>query len=169
MALVVQPRIVVNISWRDRDNSTSRSEYNIPSAGIASIAAAFTVAQALIAVLTTLSDAVIDSYSIRYEAFETDPAVLIAPESSEVSRKGNFKYRTAARTTSILQVPSFLNTLVVDGSNTISLLDPLVAAFNLLVLNGPPGVNNGLTTGAGIQLTSLLEAYKTNEKSTKDN
>lgn len=167
MALVEQPYIVVTLSYRDNDNNTARSEYYIPSTNILSLAAATAVAVALIAIIQTLTDAVIEAYSIRFEAFETDGAVLDAPETSEVSRKGRFKFRTVARTTGVLEIPSIDNSLVVDGSNTISPLNPAVAAFIALVLDGPPGVNNGLTTGSGVQYNQFISATKGHDRSSE--
>lgn len=165
MARVLQPYIVVGMTFRDNDNNSARSEYYLPSAGILDLATALAYGDALVTLVDAMTDAVIESSSVRLESFETDPAILDAPETSEVSRKGKFKFKTEARTTAVLEVPSILNSLVVDGSNVISPLDPVVQAFITAVLQGPPGAGNGLTTGSGVQYNQFIGAEKAHRSS----
>jgi len=165
MARVNSTRMYIGLTYRDNDGNTSSNELPVPIGDIVDIAGAFVYANALIALVDGLTDAVIEKSSIRFEALETDPALLDAPEESEVSRKGRFVFKTVENTPATLEIPSIRNALVVDGSNTISPLDPAVAAFILAVLQGPPGEDNGVVTGAGIQYNRFVRAFKAHRSS----
>lgn len=166
MARVNSNRMYIGITWRDNDANPAQSEYPVPIGDIVDIAGAFAYGNALINLADALSDAVIEKSSIRFEALEQDPAVLDAPETSEVSRKGRFVFKTVENTPAMLEIPSILHSLVVDGTNTISTLDPAVAAFIVAVIQGPPGADNGVVTGAGVQYSRFVRAYKAHRRST---
>lgn len=167
MAFQLVPQLVIDMKFEDRDRNIGRSSGNIPITGVLDFASAVTYGIALVNVAQTLSDATLTSFGLRVDVADDVVPAPQAPETSDVERKGVFSFELANRQSGRFEIPSVKNGLVVDGTNVISTLDPLVAAFIAIVLNGPPGANNGFVTAGGAQYTRFLRAYKAHRGSNK--
>lgn len=167
MAFQLVPQLTIDMKFRDRDNNIARSAGNIPITGVLDFAGALAYGVALANVAVQLSDATLTDFGIRVDVQDDVVPAPQAAETSDVERKGVFSFELANRQAGRFEIPSVKNSLVVDGSNIISTLDPLVAAFIGIVLNGPPGAGNGFVTAGGAQYSRFLRAYKAHRGSSK--
>lgn len=167
MALVNDTYWVASVSFKDRDDNKSGFSFYLPAAldyAAASAAAVF-IAQAADAI----SNAVLYSLSLTQTQYDAVAALAAAPEESDVERKGVFQFATAQRGIKTkVEVPSIINTLVVDGSNVLNLADPTVAAFQAAFLNTGLGANNSPITLGGVDITGAFGTpYKMHRGSSK--
>lgn len=132
MAITASPVVNISISLIDRDRNTSTLRYHVPS-GVALGALEGAVTDKLIPAIQGISDAVVTGYTISVGA--EDPDAVLAPETSDVERKGVFSFRAADGSTYTVSVPSIKNTLVIDETNKINKADALVTTFINSVLD----------------------------------
>lgn len=165
MATVLRPRVTFSVPFTDNDNNTVVKDFNIPFPDVASLIQLPVYGDLMIDALAAISDARIDGYSARVN-FDIDPPFNDGlNENSEVSRKAVFTFETVEKTTARFEIPSVRNSLVIDGTNTIDRNNLLIAAFTAIVLNGTFGPNNGIVTGAGLQLEELKRVFKAHRNS----
>lgn len=127
MAITPSPTYNVSVSLVDRDKNRSSVSFHVPTT-VTVGALADQMGSSLLPAITGVSDAVIESWSITLSATDQD-AVDLAPESSDVERKGVFSFRAANGAPFVCQVPSIKNTVVIDETNIIDREDADVAAF----------------------------------------
>jgi hypothetical protein len=127
MALTLQPTYNVTLSLIDRDWNTSSMTVHLPAASVIGTVETFVTAN-LIPAVQGISNAVVKAWTITRSAVD-NAAVADAIEASDVERKGVFSFRAADGSAYVVQVPSILNTLVIDRTNLIDIGDSLVVAF----------------------------------------
>lgn len=165
MALTPDDVYTVNVTFRDRDNNTSTITFYLNSAlGLAGDADA-AVSGFILPALAALTDAVILSYSISFGQTESAPAV--APETSDIERKGVFTFRAANGATMKQEIPSIKNTLVVDGSNVLDRANAAVATYIAYMLAGGPLNLANPRTYLGSDLVNVITTKKTHRGSSK--
>lgn len=133
MALVQQPTYSVTLSLVDRDRNTSTMSVNIPTSSLIGAVEAW-VSGTLIPAVQGISNAVVKQWSISTSAVD-DAAVALAPEESDVERKGVFSFRAADGSSYVVSVPSLKNTVVIDETNVINKADAAVTAFTDAILD----------------------------------
>lgn len=115
-------------------------------------------ASAMVALVGALMDAAITNYTITRAV--VDDVAPQPPETSDVERKGVFRFQLADGRFTSMSVPSFRNDKVIDGTNVINTSDVAVAAFVAAVIaDGGDRV--------GIDIDELVSAKKTHRKSSK--
>lgn len=127
--MTITPATTYNVSVTlvDRDKNRSTVSFHVPtSVTVGSLADQMN--SSLLPAIGGISDAVIESWSITQSATD-HAAASLAPESSDVERKGVFSFRAANGAAFVCQVPSIKNTVVIDETNIIDRDDTDVAAF----------------------------------------
>lgn len=167
VALTQVPTAAVNIQLRDRDNNLSSVSFYYPSANtVANIQAE--VETTLIPAVQALSDAVVSSWAIMFQAVDLDiDPTVDAPETSDVERKAVFVFSNGAFSTTKYEVPSVKNSLVVDGSNVLDVTDPAVTGFIAAIQTA--GVDGLKPSAIGNAAISKLKGtpHKIHRRSTK--
>jgi hypothetical protein len=158
---------VLEVSYRDRNNNRSPQTINLPITGALSFAEALVYADALVIELSLLTTAVIDRVSLRYDYKDPVAEAIDAVAGSSIETKGVFMFQQADGSVGKIEIPSVSPGIVVKNTNTINDLNPGVIAFVATVLNGPPGANNGITNGKGVQFTKFLSAHQMTRKNNK--
>jgi len=149
MALIQEPTYSVTLSLVDRDRNVSTMSVHIPTTSLIGAVETW-VTGTLIPAVQGITNAVVKAWSISTVAVD-DAAVALAAEASDVERKGVFSFRASDGSTSIISVPSILNTVVIDETNIINKADALVIAFRDAILN-----TSGLLITASTYLASDL-------------
>lgn len=163
MAITTDAFWQLGLTFQDRDKNTSQMQLLLPDAIVIADAVA-AIDGAFGALVGALSDAVLVGYSFSRGGY--DYAAAIAPETSDVERKGSFSFRADNGQVLRVTVPSIKNTLVVDGTNKINESDAAVAAFIDYILNGVAGVL-APTTNAGGNPAQVINAVKTHRGSSR--
>lgn len=127
MALVQSPTYNVTLSLVDRDRNVSTMSVHVPTTSLIGAVETW-VSGTLIPAIQAISDAVVKAWTINSSAVD-DTAVALAPESSDVERKGVFSFRAVDGSTYVVSVPSVLNTLVIDETNIISKSNAAIVNF----------------------------------------
>lgn len=145
MAIVNDAVWTINVGYKDRDNNTSTQTFYFP--GTESAANVQTlITGTLIPALVAITDAVITGYRYSFGGRETDPAALIAPETSDVERKASFVFRDEGLGFMKVEIPSVDNLLVVDGTQNLDPANAAVAAFiDMVVDTGIADLGNLVT------------------------
>lgn len=133
MALVQQPTYNVTLSLVDRDRNVSTLSTHIPTTSLIGAVETW-VSGTLIPAVQGITNAVVKAWSISTVAVD-DTAVALAPEASDVERKGVFSFRAADGSAYVVSVPSIDNTHVIDETNVINKADAAVVAFVDAMLN----------------------------------
>lgn len=164
MALEPYATYRVSVSLRDRDNNLSSVGFNYPSANtIGNVEAELT--GTVIPAIQALSDAVVVGWSINYGA--GDNVAPLAPETSDVERKGVFTFRADNGQIVKFEIPSIRNTLVVDGTNVLNPADAGVIAFiSAMTAAGVDGLQAVSNVG-GLLLAQASPAKKMHRRSSK--
>lgn len=166
MAFTADTTWAANARFQDRDRNTATMSIRLPAA--LTYAAAETAALAVFNAAAALSDAILYDYHLGRGATDYDLLVALPPETSDVERKGVFSFRATNGQTIKLEVPSVLNSLVVDGSNILLVSDANVVAFVAAVLDTGLGAGNSPVTNAGVDLiASQGTPHKIHRKSAK--
>jgi len=159
MAFVMDGDWVATVTFRDRDNNAATFQFRLPDtldrdAGLASLTAVANAAAAI-------SDAAVSDISLSQSWYNDAYNPATVAEASDVERKGVFQFRTASRAISTFQIPSILNTKVIDGTETINTTDAAVIAFQGAMLNTLLGAGNSPVTAYGEDYTAVHGApYK---------
>lgn len=127
MALTQRATYDVNLSLVDRDRNVSSLGVHIPTSSLIGAVETW-VTGTLIPAVQGITNAVVKSWSITTSAVD-DAAVALAPEESDVERKGVFSFRAADGSAQLFSIPSLINDVVIDETNVIDKTDPLVIAF----------------------------------------
>src|SRR5437868_8054818 len=106
MALTSSPVINVTVSLIDRDRNTSTIGFHV-LAGIALGALETAITGTIIPAIEGISDAIVSAYTIT--AIAEDLAPALAPETSDVERKGVFSFRADDSASYVVAVPSVKN------------------------------------------------------------
>lgn len=139
----------ITYTFMDRDKNVGSATVYVDTT--LDFAALETKASALALSMGALSDAPIVQYSIT--RLVVDPAAPVAPEGSDVERKGRFVFKLADTRQTSVSVPSLKNTLVIDGSNLIDQSNILVSTFvTAVVADGADRV--------GVDIDALISATK---------
>lgn len=164
MALVETGYQTLTLTFQDRDYNKGQIGFYVDnSVIIADILAA--VDTIIVSRITALSDAVCIGWSISRGAIDNTPA--LAPEASDVERKGVFTFRGANNRPMSLQVPSIKNTLVIDRTNQINTADAAVAAFIGMMVDGTILGTVRPVTVTGADVTLFNSATKRHRASSK--
>lgn len=156
MALVLSPTWDVTISLVDRDRNVGTLTIHVPGATLfADIQTSMTAT--VIPAITAISNATVKAWSISRRAVDA-LAALDAPEDSDVERKGVFSFRAADGSAHVINVPSFMNSKVVDRVNLINILDMDAAAFITMMVTGDGDIVP--STYLGSDLVALDHARK---------
>lgn len=164
MALEPYTTYRVSVSMRDRDNNISNVGFNYPAANtIGNVEAELT--GTVIPAIAAISDAVVVGYSINYGA--GDDVAPVAPETSDVERKGVFTFRVDNGQVVKYEVPSIRNTLVVDGTNVLNPADAAVIAFIAAITS--PGIEGlqPVSNVGGLIVSQASPARKMHRRSSK--
>jgi hypothetical protein len=157
MALVRSPVYTITVTMEDRDKNTSTVQFHCDIQNtIAEIVTA--IDDFFVIWLQGLSNAIVKSWTISTTA-EEDQDVL-APEESDVQRKGVFSFTAANGASYVVSVPSIKNTLVVDRTNVINTADPFVSSFTSGVLSSGPLALVRPRTYLGSDIRRLEKAVK---------
>lgn len=148
MALTLSPVYSVTITLIDLDWNTSNISLNFPATEAIATVEGF-ITSDVIPAIQGISNAVVKSWSITRSAID-NAAVADAPEESDVERKGVFSFRAADGSVSVINVPSFLNSLVTDRTNLITTGDALVVAFTDAIVDGITGALPSTYLGSDI-------------------
>jgi hypothetical protein len=157
MALTAAPVMEATFSFKDRDNNIGRTSVSL--LGTLTYEDASASALEVGARMQAVSDAQLVAITLTYKL--TDPALVgvLAPETSDVERKLRFSFEGATpNLKSRIEVPSVLNTLIVDGTNVADKTNAAVAALITAVLNPTLGAGTGPVTASGDDLAAFVGA-----------
>lgn len=159
MPYVMDGDWVASITFVDRDKNKSTMRFRLPEALDRDAAQASLVAIATSA--AALSDAAVSDITLTASWFNDAYNPATVAESSDVERKGVFQFSTANRNISTFELPSILNTLVIDGTETINTTAAAVSTFQNTMLNTALGAGNSPVTNYGEDYTATYGApYK---------
>lgn len=164
MALFQNPFYTITVNFQDRDLNVGSTQIYVGNNVLVSeiITALDNI---FVPGVTALSDATYIGWSISRGAVETTPA--LAPETSDVERKGIFTFVGANNRPVTMQIPSIKNTLVVDRTNKINATDAAVVAFtNLMVDGAVMGLARPVTV-TGADIVRFKDAYKAHRGSSQ--
>ena len=164
MSLDRRPVYGLNFTVQDRDKNNSTVGFFVDTVNtIAEIELAATTYY--IPDLQALTDGVVKSWSVT--SIWEESALALAPETSDVERKGVFSFRASNGAAFTMSIPSIKNTKVIDRSNIVNAADTDVAKFisdmlssGLLALVRP-------RTYLGADLASFDKAEKHHRGSTR--
>jgi hypothetical protein len=164
MANILRPRVQVNVTFEDIDGDKRTSGFHIPITEIADLQAAVTYGSGIANLMAACSTCRVADFGILAKV-DIAPAfnevgVGVPNPNSEASVKGVFVFETSEKTSFKLELPGINPILVNDFSHEINEQDPAVAALIAAILQGPPGANNGVVTGAGLQVARFVGAHK---------
>ena len=146
------------VSFTISDNNGQKATFSVSAPGDASPADVDALALLIEAPLAALTNGNIVSATATRRYTQVPALGAAPPPESEVERKLSLTFRTAAGTTATYEVPSCNLDLSVAGTNIVPITNPLIVALATAMINGPFGANNGVTTGAGIDLVELVGA-----------
>ena len=126
MAFVRRPVWGLNFTVKDRDSNTSTLGFFVDSVNTV-LEMETAVADFYLPDLQALTDGSIVSWGLT--SVWEDAAAALAPETSDVERKGVFSFRAANRAAFTMSVPSIKNSLVIDRTNLINPVDTAVSKF----------------------------------------
>lgn len=157
MALFTNPFYTVTVNFQDRDlNVGSTQIYVGQNVLVSEIITALD--NIFVPKVTALSDATYIGWSVSRGATETTPT--LAPETSDVERKGVFTFVGSNNRPVAMQIPSIKNSLVVDGTNKLNRTDTAVTAFTTLMVDGTiMGIARPVTV-TGADIVRFKDAYK---------
>lgn len=159
MAFVMDGDWVATITFTDRDTNKATMQFRLPST--LERDDALTSLTAIANAAAALSDAAVSDISLTQSWYNDAYNPATVAEASDVERKGVFQFRTASRNISTFQVPSILNTLVIDGTDTINSTAAAVSTFQNTMLNTTLGAGNSPVTNYGEDYTAVQGApYK---------
>lgn len=162
MAIVQEPFWTLTVSFQDRDlNKGSVQLYIAATVLLADIITAVTTL--VLPRIAAISDATIIGWSVNRSAYEN--AVVLAPETSDVERKGTFTFRTDTNRPVTMQVPSIRNSMVTDRTNQILLNDSAVLSFTEMIIDGAILGAVRPVSVTGEDVTILVNAYKRHRRS----
>ena len=158
MALVNTPTAKLTFTWQDGTGSRASTIVHVPYATLA--AAAITAADAIVAAMAALSDAVCLGYNLVYTKFETTPAD--ADPASRVEEKGFFSWRTANARSTTFTIPAIKDSLLKPYGKIDQRYILVVALVTAVTAGGT------IFAGAdGSDITDLLRAYQKFNASTR--
>lgn len=146
----------LSFTFRDNNGNTSNSGLYLPNTlDVADIGVA---AGLLRGPMLALTNATLLGANLTLALVEDAPTV--APPESEVERKLVLVFRTASRRQRVrIEIPSPIFALEAEGTDQVSLANPLVAAFADVVINGAFGPANGARSISNGDVISLERAY----------
>jgi len=151
---VLKPSAVVELIWQDETGSTASTTLSAPSSLTVSEIASD--AEALGAILASLSDATLIKIRIKYVSAPEVP--VAASGSTPITRTGIFFFSTGSSTPdSLVSVPAIKDSIVLDSGPAagvgIDLSNSDVIAF------GGAVVDNGISNPFADLFVSLFAAY----------
>ena len=159
MALTNLPTAALDFTFRDESGSIGHTLVHIPYGTLAAVAIA--AADAIVASMALLSNAVCLGYKLTYGKTETTPAAPAA--GSRVEDKGQFIWRTADGRTASFSIPAVVEGILnVDGS--IDRTNADVIALIAVVT----GVGSIFAGASGSDITDILSAYQRFSRSTRN-
>jgi hypothetical protein len=168
MAIIAVPSECI-LTFRDRENTTAKTRFFMPSAGLAAVdaQAVYTHARTMAGLVAALSDCQLVNMAVVYQ--DRDDSTVGA---GEAERKGVFTFGVAGGTNYRTMVPGFLDSLLDVDQRSIAVQGPNVApevqAFIDALLDGPPSFNNGATNSAGLSLVRAVSGKKAHVHSLLD-
>jgi len=164
MALVRKPTYNITINLEDRDKNTSTLTFyvNITNTIVEIITA---VENVIIPRLIDLTNAIVRGWTISTSAEEDDN--VLAPEPSDVQRKGVFSFSAANGASYVIAVPSIRNDLVVDRTNVLDTSNPLVSSFVDMIVSEAVLALVRPRTYLGSDIRRLEKAVKHHRRSNK--
>lgn len=162
MALVNDVTMSLTLTMMDRDRNVSTISMNIVNGGLLAVIET-AIISTIIPAVQALSDASCIGWSLTTGSRDHTPAV--APESSDVERKGVFSFRALDGSMVHMAIPSIKNTLVIDETNIIDRTAGVVVTFVNMVLDGTIlGIAHPVTY-LGSDIVSLVKGRKTHRGS----
>lgn len=165
MAFVATGTKGINVTFEDRDGNQSVVSFFAPAAAITADVETFATTT-LVANLAALSNAGIRRVTMTH-TYEND-AFAQPPEESDVERKGAFVWKALDRTTSKNEIPSFNNTLVLDGTDTINTTAAAVVTFIGMMVSTSLWDVYGMGNYRGIKLIGTKSAPKKIHRKSND-
>ena len=164
MAYVPTGTTVISVTLEDRDGNQSPIQFHAPSAAVIEDVETFATGT-LATNLLALSNATIRRISVHH-TFEND-AFAQPPEESDVERKGVFVWTAEDRTTSKSEIPSFKNTLVIDGTDTINTTNAAVIAFMDMMEDSGLFDVYGMGNYRGVKIVGIKSAPEKHHRASK--
>lgn len=166
MAIVRSSVYNITITGVDRDKNRGSIQFYVDT-GNTILEVVTAISTTIIPRVQAISDMLITGWTISSVAEESDLSAQ-APESSDVERKGVFSFGCSDGTTMVLQVPSFLNTLVIDGTNTINTTAAAVTNFTEMVISDAVLALVRPRNYRGVDANSVVKApYKRHRRNSK--
>ena len=158
MALAPNPAVAAQLSFIDNNNKAASTGFFLPSNLLAVQYSEYVTAFAT--AVAPLSNAGIRAGSFSFGFFDELVAPAALPNESEVERKLVLVFGTANRYVNItMEIPSPVFTLETDLTDEVDIANPLIQALANLIINGPVGIDNGVVSASGVQVTNLQRAY----------
>lgn len=147
------------VSFGFVDNNRNRSSTGISLPAGTELAEFPVFVNLLESTLAALSNARLDSATVSSPLQQVPPATGAIPPEAEVERKLVIVMRLDNNQTANVTVPSPIFALEQDGTDEISLADPLVLALTTLLISGPLGDDNGPVTAGGASYIRAERAF----------
>lgn len=166
MPIVRQDVYGLTVTGLDRDKNRGSLQFYVSTAN--TVLEVITALEAtIIPAVQGVSDMLVTGWNISSTA-ELDDLSALAPEASDVERKGVFSFGCADGSSMVLQVPSFRNTLVIDGTNTINTTDAAVTAFTNMIVSDAILALVRPRNYRGVDVNSVVKApYKRHRASSR--
>jgi hypothetical protein len=132
MAFVKAGTQVMTVTIEDRDQNTASASFYVPSAVVTADVDEFATTT-LPTKLGALSDGYIRRITVT-QTYENDTYTQPV-EACDIERKGSFVWKAEDRSVSKNEIPSFKNTLVVDGTNIVDVANAAVSDFIAMVVD----------------------------------
>jgi hypothetical protein len=166
MPIVRSGVYALTITGLDRDKNRGSIQFYVSTANTV-LEVITAIENTIIPRVQAVSDMLITGWNIS-SAAELDDLSAQAVEASDVERKGVFSFGCADGSSMVLQVPSFLNTLVIDGTNTINTTAQAVIDFQEMIISDALLALVRPRNYRGIDINSLVKApYKRHRASNK--
>lgn len=158
MPFIERPSAAMTFNLLDETGSRATVSFDIPVTTLAD--AALTGANAMRALLASITGCAVVSQAVTYSQFDTTPELPKA--GSRVERKGVFVFRTAAGKTASYQVPGIEGNMVLK-TGRVDEDSPEVAAF----VNGIIVAGAIFSDSNGVDIVSLSKAYERYRRTTR--
>lgn len=158
MPFIERPSAAMTFTLEDATGSKATVSFDIPVTTLAD--AALTGANAVRALLASITGCAVLSQAVTYSQFDTTPEVPAA--GSRVEKKGVFVFRTAAGKTAAYQVPGIESSVVLKGGRIDEDAVAVAAFVNAIIAAGAI-----FSDSNGVDLVSLSQAYERYRRTTR--
>lgn len=164
MALTTDLTMSLTLTMMDREKNVATVGFYITNGGLLAVIET-AITATIIPAVEALSDAICIAWTLTTGARDHAPG--LAPETSDVERKGTFSFRADNGAAYVVAVPSIKNTLVIDETNVIDRTAGVVVTFVDMVIDGSIlGIAHPVTY-LGADIVRLDKARKTHVGSSR--